>query len=399
MSDRTLIRIGWIASLVSLVLGALAVAFLLVPPRPGVNGAEVTVIQAVADAGFVLVSPVMALLIIRANPRNVIGWLFLAFSGLLALGFFGDGIARLVPPSPAVAWLALFSASISNGAFTALVLLIVTFPTGRLLSRRWRWIGVLIAFGTAGLLVPALFASYPISDIHDLANPIAQPGWEPALQVVSVLGSLCIIVSLAGAVTHLVIRIRRARGVERQQLKWFVLAASIVGSLLLLAAITQPLGPISDVIWGTAFTAFPVIPAATAIAILRHRLFDIDLLIKRTVAYAALSLVLVAAYAGGVLLLQLLLEPFTRQGELAVAGSTLVVATLFQPARRRIQSAVDRRFDRARYDAQTVVAAFGGRLRDGLDLDAVADEIAAAVNQTVRPASVSVWLRRIEDRS
>jgi hypothetical protein len=212
-------------------------------------------------------------------------------------------------------------------------------------------------------------------------------------------GSHSIIGSLAAAVTHLVARIRRARGVERQQLKWFVLAAAIVGSLLLVAAITQPLGPVSDVIWGAAFTAFPVIPAATAIAILRHRLFDIDLLIKRTVAYAALSLVLVAAYAGGVLLLQLVLEPFTRQGELAVAGSTLVVAALFQPARHRIQRAVDRRFDRARYDAQAVVAAFGGRLRDGLDLDSVADEIAATVNQTVRPASVSVWLRRIEDRS
>jgi hypothetical protein len=399
VSDRILIRIGWTATAISLVLGALAVAFLLVPPRPGVSGAEVTVVQAVADAGFLLVSPVMALLIIRANPRNVIGWLFLAFSGLLGLGFFGDGIARHVPPSAAVAWLVLFTASISNGAFTALVLLIVTFPTGRLLSPRWRWIVVVIGLGTAGLLVPVLFASYPISGIHDLRNPMAVPGWDPVLEIMSAAGSLSIIGSLAAAVTHLVARIRRARGVERQQLKWFVLAAAIVGSLLLLAAITQPLGPISDVIWGAAFTAFPVIPAATAIAILRHRLFDIDLLIKRTVAYAALSLVLVAAYAGGVLLLQLLLEPFTRQGELAVAGSTLVVAALFQPARRRIQRAVDRRFDRARYDAQAVVAAFGGRLRDGLDLDSVADEIAATVNHTVRPASVSVWLRRIEDRS
>jgi hypothetical protein len=351
-------------------------------------------VQAVADAGFVLISPVMGLLIVRAQPRNVIGWLFIAFSGLLVIGFLGDGLARHLAPSAWLAWLVVVTSSLSNAGFVAFVLLVLTFPTGRPLSRRWRWIVILVGLGGLATFIAGLLRPLPIADLVDLPNPMGRTGWSGAVEAIDTVGSLATITAVAGAIAHITVRIRRSRGVERQQLKWFVLATALVGGLLVLAAVTLPFGSLSDVLWAAAFTAFPVVPIAAAIAIVRHRLFDIDLIIKRSVSYAALTVVLVGAYVAGVLLLQLVLEPFTKQGELAVAGSTLVVAALFQPARRRIQGAVDRRFDRARYDAAATMADFSSRLRDGLDLDNVGDEIVTTVRATVRPSSVSVWLRQ-----
>ena len=394
MTDRQLVAVGWISAILAVLVGLAAVVLLPIPGRPGAPGPNVSGVQAVADAGFVVISPLMGLLIVRAQPRNVVGWLFIAFSGLLVSGFLGDGLARHLAPGAWLAWLVTVTSSLSNAGFIAFVLLVLTFPTGRPLSRRWHWVLILVGFGGLGMFVAGLLRPLPITDLPDLPNPIGPTGWSDAVEMLDTVASLGTMAAVAGAIAHIIVRIRRSRGVERQQLKWFVLAAALVGGLLVLAAAALPLGSISDVFWAAAFTAFPVVPVAAAIAIVRHRLFDIDLIIKRSVSYAALTVVLVGAYVAGVLLLQLVLEPFTKQGELAVAGSTLVVAALFQPARRRIQGAVDRRFDRARYDAAATMADFSSRLRDGLDLDNVGDEIVTTVRATVRPSSVSVWLRQ-----
>jgi hypothetical protein len=394
VTDRQLVALGWISAVLAVLVGLGAVVLLPIPSRPGASGANVSAIQAVADAGFVLISPLMGLLIVRAQPRNVIGWLFIAFSGLLVSGFLGDGLARHLAPSAWLAWLVTVTASLSNAGFIAFVLLVLTFPTGRPLSRRWHWVLILVGFGGLGMFIAGLLRPLPITDLTDLPNPIGPRAWSGAVEAIDTISSLATMAAVAAAIAHIIVRIRRSRGVERQQLKWFVLSTALVGGLLVLAAATLPLGSISDVFWAAAFTAFPVVPVAAAIAIVRHRLFDIDLIIKRSVSYAALSLVLIGAYVAGILLLQLVLEPFTKQGELAVAGSTLAVAALFQPARRRIQRAVDRRFDRARYDATGIMASFSSRLRDGLDLESVGDEIVATVAETMRPASVKVWLRR-----
>lgn len=394
MTDRQLVAVGWIVAGLSVLIGLAAVVMLPIPTRPGASGANVSAVQAVADAGFVLISPLMGLLIVRAQPRNVIGWLFIAFAGLLVSGFLGDGLARHLAPSAWLAWLVVVASSLSNAGFIAFVLLVLTFPTGRPLSRRWYWVVILVGVGGLATFIAGLLRPLPIADLADLPNPIARTGWSGAVEMIDTVGSLATIIAVAGAIAHIIVRIRRSRGVERQQLKWFVLATALVGGLLVLAAATLPFGSLSDVFWAAAFTAFPVVPVAAAIAIMRHRLFDIDLIIKRSVSYAALTVVLVGAYVAGILLLQLVLEPFTKQGELAVAGSTLVVAALFQPARRRIQRTVDRRFDRARYDASRTMAAFGSRLRDGLDLESVGEEIVATIAETMRPASVRVWLRK-----
>jgi hypothetical protein len=196
------------------------------------------------------------------------------------------------------------------------------------------------------------------------------------------------------AVLSLVLRLRRARGVERQQLKWFVYAAVLAVVVLVLANLLfydlMEHGPLGNLLWGAAPVSLAV---AVAVAVLRYRLYEIDRLVNRTLVYGLVTALLAGVYAGGVFLLGRLLDPADGQSELAVAASTLAVAGLFQPARRRVQQAVDRRFDRRRYDAARTVEGFSARLRDELDLDTLSSELLAVVDRTVQPAGVSLWPR------
>ena len=200
------------------------------------------------------------------------------------------------------------------------------------------------------------------------------------------------------AMASLVVRYRRAVGVERQQLKWFAAVIAIAGPALAIAILTSGTtsGTIADVsgaTWGIAVISLALLPVAIGIAILRYRLYEIDRLISRTIGYATVTGVLVVVFAAAILLFQAVLAPLTQGNTVSVAASTLVVAALFQPLRRRVQSRVDRRFNRARYDAERIVAAFAGRLRDEVDLGQLRTEITAAVDHTVQPIAVSLWLR------
>jgi hypothetical protein len=228
-----------------------------------------------------------------------------------------------------------------------------------------------------------------------VSNPLGVPGWRRAMDVVNVGGWFLVVVGTAAAAVSVAVRLRRARGVERQQLK-LVLAVGVV-----VAAVTA-LDMTSWGVWahgglqirigliGLAFAAFPV---AAGVAVLRYRLFDIDVVINRTLVYGALTATLAAAYLGSVLLLQLLLQPLTENSSLAIAASTLAVAALFRPARSHIQALVDRRFYRRHYDTQRTLEAFAGRLRDEVALDALSTELRDVVTDTMQPAHVSLWLR------
>ena len=222
-----------------------------------------------------------------------------------------------------------------------------------------------------------------------------RPVADAALGALILVLALCI---LASAVA-LVLRFRRAVGIERQQLKWLAAAAAIVGTAFVVGIVTSMLVPDDQpeptwqlVLDQLNLLLFALLPIAIGVAVLRYRLYDIDTVINRALVYGTLTATLVATYLGSVLLLQLVLRPLTRESDLAVAGSTLAVAALFGPARGRIQALVDRRFYRRRYDAALTVTAFTGRLRHQVDLDAVGAELVAAVRETVEPASASIWL-------
>jgi hypothetical protein len=266
------------------------------------------------------------------------------------------------------------------------------FPTGRLSSARWRPIAVVAA--VAALMLELLAAFQPTIKLQDqdywVDNPIGVAG-TPDPEASAVAGVLLGLLTgcIMAAVISLVLRFRRSRGVERQQLKWIVYA----GMLLLL---TVPVGmylpaPIGDALWGLIIAFVPV---AAGIAILRYRLYDIDRLINRTLVYGLLTAGLGLGYAAAVLVLG---QVFGGVGgeppSWAVAGATLAVAALFQPARRRIQAVVDRRFNRRKYDAARTVEAFSARLRDEVDLDALSAELLAVVDQTIQPTRASLWLR------
>jgi hypothetical protein len=227
---------------------------------------------------------------------------------------------------------------------------------------------------------------------RSIANPFALHGPVGDLLLLVASGINIFLPLLLIAPLALVVRFRRSRGIERQQLKWLTYATAITFGLVVIPFVVPP-GPIKTLAAATATFGIGLLPIAIGVAVTRYRLYDIDVLIRRTLIYAAVSAVLLAAYIGGVALVQFILAPVTSGNGLAVAISTLAVLALFQPLRRRIQEGVDRRFYRSRYDAARTLDSFAVRLRDEVDLDAVRADLIASVRQTMAPAHTSLWLR------
>jgi hypothetical protein len=346
---------------------------------------------------------VVGAVIVARRPDNAMGWLFAAV-GLLALTLSLANeytqyayVTRpgALPGAIVAAWVGGWGAFPLFGLTFTFTLLL--FPTGRLLSPRWRPIAWLAGIDLAAITV--LAALQPTLAVgHEgraIANPIGIGGLphpERGLAGAVLIG-LFTVAALAGCAS-LVLRFRRSRGVERQQLKWFTYAAAlmvlswVVGALLLPAA--------GDLI---AAITIALLPVAAGIAILRYRLYDIDRLINRTLVYGLLTALLAAVYAGAVLVLGQVFGGVGRDPpSWAVAGATLAVAAVFQPARRRIQAAVDRRFNRRKYDMAKTVETFSARLRDQVDLDTLSAELLAVVDQTMQPTRTSLWLRPLTRR-
>jgi hypothetical protein len=341
---------------------------------------------------------VVGALVVAHRPNNAIGWLFsasalLAFTGQLAGQYAIYGYATR-PGSLPGATLAVWYGSWPWVLILALTLIFtpLVFPTGRLLSPRWRPLAWLAGVATAVLTtLNSLRTNMSLGTVPDqvIANPIGvavvgNPDKGPAVPALILL----LTVLAAVAFGSLVVRFRRSRGDERQQLKWFTYAAALVPLSVLGDALPAVVGDLA--------IDLPIVflPVAAGIAILRYRLYDIDRLINRTLVYGLLTALLGGVYAGAVLVLGQLFGGVGRDPpSWAVAGATLAVAALFQPARRRIQQVVDRHFNRRKYDAAKTIQAFSTRLRDQVDLGTLSSELLAVVDQTVQPTRVVLWLR------
>ncbi len=341
---------------------------------------------------------VIGALIASVRPWNVIGWLLLLAGVLFAVSVVGSGYAQQSvnlaggtwPLTVAGAWLASWTFVPAVGAVA--IFLPLVFPTGRLPSRRWALVLIPAALGLLGGIAPAAFAPGPLSEVVAINNPLGITSAGPALETIGTISAMLAPAVFILVVISLVLRYRRGGAVERNQIKWFVYPAAI--SAIGLGIGLPDVGLISEIGWTGGLTAMALLPFAIGAAVLRYRLFDIDLIINRTLVYGALSVVLAVVYVASVLLLEQLLAPFAPGNPLAIAASTLGVVALFQPLRRRIQRAVDHRFYRSRYDAARVVNAFSGRLRDQVELGHLTDELRGSIAEALQPSSVSVWLRQ-----
>jgi hypothetical protein len=342
--------------------------------------------------GVVSAATVGAVLASR-RPAHPVGWLLLALGlsvgwAAAATGYANYGLLARPGTLPAADYAALYHGVNILLVAACLGFVLLLTPTGSLPSPRWRWWAR--AAAAAPLLALVSTAMVPFDPPYQaVANPLAVPALAGPLGVVNAVTWLVTGLSIPVAAGSLVVRFRRARGLERQQLRWLALAAALAAATVLALAALAPTGNELLLGWLSA-VCVALLPLATGAAILRYRLYDLDRIISRTLAYGLLTVLLGLGYAGVVLGLGQFLG---RESSLVVAAATLAVAAVFQPARRGIQAVVDRRFNRRRYDAAQTIQAFSARLRQQVDLDTLTAELLAVVEQTIQPTSVSLWLR------
>jgi hypothetical protein len=382
------------AALALLLYGvaAVAVAVVLAQSAPAAPS-EMHLPRTAVFAVGILAFAIPAALVIDRHPSNPVGWVLAwvavtsgvtdVSAGYAAFALYGTGL----PGGSLAAWLFGWSYALALGPASTLLFLL--FPTGRLPSRAWRQVAWLAIVATAGIALSYAVLPGPIPVFATVAKPFTVGSGDVVVAALVVFPALFLATTIASAAS-LWYRARRAGSVERQQLKLLAYAAGIVS----VTAITVLVLGVPIVIAAEIITyALLAIPIAVGIAILRYRLYDIDLLIKRTVVYGATTAAIAVSFFFGLVALQGALRPLTSGSEVSVAAATLVSFALFQPIRRRVQDAVDRRFDRSRYDAAQIVEAFADQLRDEVDLDALNAELVSAVNRTMSPTHSSLWLR------
>jgi hypothetical protein len=356
-----------------------------------------------------LAFPLVGALIASKRPQNPIGWICLTAGFLWMLIVLSDSYGTYGLAKPGSIPYPVASEALGLWLWVPPVgllgtYLILLFPNGRLPSRRWRplaWLsGAVIVLGSVGIAL----APGSVEDLGGVRNPFGLEGapWVAYAAVVVPLLPVCI---LASAVS-LVLRYRRSGGEERQQVKWIAFAASFVGLVALITVVsTQMFAPESletagtqplwlELLQDVELLSLAGVPVAVGFAILRHRLYDIDVVINRTLVYGSLTAMLVAVYYGSVVILQYIFRALSGgESQFAIVASTLAIAALFNPLRRRVQGFVDRRFYRRKYDAAKTLADFGVRLREETDLETLGSDVVRVVRETMQPAHVSLWLR------
>ncbi len=402
MSARTATWLAWSLWALSVLLAALATLFYFLSISISLEGRDRPPLEflPVLLIAFLVFSTVGALIASR-RPENAVGWIFCAVGIFLGAAFLAQFYADYtlivrpgaLPGGRIMVWSLSWSGPI---LFLAPALLLLLFPNGRLPSRRWRPVAWLAVVGTAMSILGLAFRPGTLDDDYpSVTNPVGVGGAPgDVLNLISGAGGALAAVALLLSAVSMIVRLRRSRGEERQQLKWIAYAGGIMVIAFLAGFVVPGTGLIGDLVWAVGFVALVGIPIAAGIAILKYRLYDIDILINRTLVYGVLTATLIFVYFGSVVLLQALFRALTGQeSQLAVVVSTLAIAALFQPLRRRVQAFIDHRFYRRKYDAARVLSAFGVRLRDEVDLEALSEDLISVVEDTMQPAHVSLWLR------
>jgi hypothetical protein len=397
VSKRTATWLAWSMCALSLALTALSLLLLVLT----LAHPEVPMYLYWAEDTLIAVSfsTVGAVIAPRLSSRNPIGWLFCATGLLSGMTNFSAEYAvyallvasESLPAGEAAAWLLSWAWVPSVGLIVFSLLL---FPDGRLPSSRWRWffwlsLHLIIVATISQTFVPDLVGAYGVDDIP---NPLGVEGLPNYWELIQTLVFTLMLVSAAS----LFVRRLRARGVERQQLKWFTYSATLaISGTILTYIVAEAIGSVWLGWVGYVLTLVGLmgIPISMGIAILRYRLYEIDLIINRTLVYGVLTATLALFYFGSVTTLQYLFSLLTGQGNtLAIVASTLAIAALFNPLRRRIQSFIDRRFYRRTYDARKILEAFGTKLRDQTDLEKLCEDLGEVVEETMQPSHISLWL-------
>jgi MFS family permease len=373
---------AWSVWAVSVAVTATTVGYTVLHPLPAKLASQFgSAGDGLLGVVFVAAFATVGALLAWKRPGNPIGWLLSAIGLAYAVGISSVLLAHFPRTLTLAVWLGwIFLLGIGLCVFVVLL-----FPTGHLPSRRWRPVAWAAGAGVAGWVLGSTFAPTILSYSPSMRNPVGLTG--PAgniFKITGLGGELLIPATGLAAVLSLAFRYRHASTAERAQLKWLVYAGALVVAAALAGA------PVANNLQNALLSgAVALVPVAIGIAVLRYRLYDIDRIISRTLAYAIITGLLIGIYAGLVLLTT---QVFRVHTPVAVAAATLAAAALFNPVRRRVQKAVDRRFNRARYDADQTVAAFAARLKDAVDLNAVRDDLASVVTTALEPAHVSVWM-------
>ncbi len=371
------------------IIAALALTLTIV--SGGVGGNAYTPLLSISLSGS---CAVVGWLIASRRSGNSIGWVFLGIGFWQAIEAFAAGAASYglvlhpgsIPLAPELAWVTVWAWAPGYSLFMTFALLL--FPDGHLLSQRWRPVAWAAALMMVLLTLPVAISTWPLRGVALLASSGDNPFQTAGLLMLPVLA--------LASVASIVLRFRRSTGQERQQLKWFTGAAAVEVSVIVIGTFSGAPSPAALV--ALAILIVPLVPVAVGIAILRYRLYEIDRIISRTIGWLVMSAILGTVFVVVIVGLQTVLAGVTANNTLAVAASTLVVAALFAPVRTRVQRAVDRRFQRARYVADRTAAAFAAHLRQVVDLETLRAELRTVIGGTLQPSSVRVWVRQASEK-
>jgi hypothetical protein len=386
----------WLAAGLAILLASASLVLVLR------NGEALATALTTGAAILALSFSLVGAIVVARRPEQILGWLMLLGGAAGSLNAFAWEYARYALVTNPAPWpVATFSAWLSiwifAPGFATIPLILLLFPTGKLPSRRWRWLPWLVGPALLLAAIPVALTTWPLRGPALVATRSPAGLVSPAVLAAQNAGIFLLLLALALAAVAALLRLRRATGVERQQLKWLAYAGVITALVMVTVSPAAPFPLPTDVaalLMPLALLALASIPAAIGIAILRYRLYQIDFLINRTLVYGSLTLLLSLVYFGSVIVLQSLLRGLTgERSPIAIVLSTLAIAALFQPLRRRLQAFIDRRFFRRKYDAAQVLAAFSRLARDEVELDRLGSALLAVVDETMQPEelSLSLW--------